>query len=244
MLTLKEKFSCKWVEDKKTGCHDWVSGISAKGYGLLYHEGRVMLAHRVAWKVTHGEWPELDVLHKCDNRRCVNPDHLFLGSNQDNVEDAMAKNRFPRGERVASAQLTDKAVLEIRKHGAAGTFTHKQLAEKYGVGVGTVKRAMNGETWKHLPGATPNKYKIPRSEKTYRPTSTRKFIPPELQPKYEVRGEWLTATELADKYGIMRPTVANRAKKGLRGEDLIAPPGKATRLSFKWNRDHGSVAPI
>jgi hypothetical protein len=87
------RFNSKWEETD--GCWDWKSYRCKKGYGRFKLEGSTKMSHRVAWELYFGPIPEgLHVLHVCDNPSCVNPLHLFLGTNQDNVDDKMAKGRY------------------------------------------------------------------------------------------------------------------------------------------------------
>lgn len=86
---------------KTTGCWVWRGTTNNKGYGMLgIGRERQVLAHRVAWESANGHVPDgMFVCHKCDNPRCVRPDHLFLGTNSDNIQDSIAKGRFRRGFR-------------------------------------------------------------------------------------------------------------------------------------------------
>lgn len=79
-----------------TQCWHWVGLNNGKGYGRMTYQGRQQVAHRLAWKAWRGEIPEgMSVLHKCDNRACVNPDHLWLGTYSDNMKDCWSKGRNP-----------------------------------------------------------------------------------------------------------------------------------------------------
>ncbi len=84
-----------WENTKKEGnCVVW-QGLISNGYGQVYKDGKTRWAHRVAWEITNGSIPKgLNVLHKCDNKPCVNPEHLFLGTQSDNLKDSVRKGRF------------------------------------------------------------------------------------------------------------------------------------------------------
>jgi hypothetical protein len=138
-------------------CWEWQAARRSSGYGVIgSNRGPTLSAHRVAWELTHGPTPDgLCVLHRCDNRPCVNPGHLFLGTYLDNNRDMAAKGRHgsrtkpeshPRGEGHPLALLTEAAVLEIRS-GGQSTATY---ASRFGVSETCVRDARRGHTWRHL----------------------------------------------------------------------------------------------
>lgn len=152
-LTPAERF---WIKvEKSDGCWLFTGGRRKAGYGMVgfVKDGRVTSAHasRYAYELTHGPVPQgLHVCHRCDNPPCVRPDHLFLGTNGDNIRDAQHKGRRPFGETVKVSRLTDSAVLDIRARRSAGAST-KSLADEYSVDRSTVYRALHGRTWSHIP---------------------------------------------------------------------------------------------
>lgn len=142
-----------WSRVTKTrGCWEWNGYTNRKGYGRITIERRVSDGvHRVSWRLLFGDIPAgMSVCHRCDNRRCVRPEHLFLGTNTDNTADMVAKRRQAKGERQALAKLTASDVTAIRARHAAGEQT-KNLAAEYGVAYMTIHNAVVGLTWKHLP---------------------------------------------------------------------------------------------
>lgn len=119
-------------------CWVWKASRKENGYGQFFVNRRPVYAHRYAYAATHGEVPEgLRVLHKCDNPPCVRPDHLFVGTAQDNANDAIAKGRVPFGERGSQARLADQQVAAIRALVAAraivGRFEKRLLARAVGI---------------------------------------------------------------------------------------------------------------
>ena len=148
----------RWLEkvrlDEKTGCLEWTAA-KCDGYGRIIIGDRTGLTHRISYEFYCSPIPEgMQVLHHCDNRSCVNPDHLFLGTNAENVADKVAKNRQARGEKVGhkgvdsgNAKLTEIDILAIRS-----TFgvTQRKLADQYGVSNQQISRIRSGKNWKHL----------------------------------------------------------------------------------------------
>lgn len=135
----------------ENGCWIWQGAASGKNdYGYIWHNGKVMRAHRVAWILFKGSLPDnLKVCHKCDTPLCVNPDHLFLGTQKENMYDAIAKNRMPKGEGSSSAKLEIKQVKEIRKLRVEG-LTLQSIANFYQISPITVFDIVHRKTWKHV----------------------------------------------------------------------------------------------
>lgn len=142
-----------WKKVNKTeGCWNWTAGVlkGAFPYGRFMLNKRKYLAHRLAYFFTQGFIPDdVDVLHKCDNPRCCNPDHLFLGTDIDNSRDCVAKGRHAYGERSGQARLSAGDVRDLRELYAIG-MSFARLAPLYGVNEATVRSAVRGDTWKHV----------------------------------------------------------------------------------------------
>lgn len=109
-------------------------------------------AHRVAYILTHGPVDDEDVVcHECDNRSCVNPHHLFVGSQADNIHDCISKDRHYRGQRTHMAKLTADDVREIRSRYAAGGESYRTLATEFGVDHTQIANIIKRRQWRHLP---------------------------------------------------------------------------------------------
>ncbi|MEP2955571.1 MAG: HNH endonuclease [Sulfitobacter sp.] len=125
-------------------CHLWQGKFyeSQGGYGWFKKE----TAHRVAWSLRNGEIPPGKVIrHTCDNPPCCNPAHLEIGDHSDNRTDCVSKGRNAKGQNHGHAKLTARQVRFIRTHHKG--WTHKAIAEKYGVARSTITRLKNGQGW-------------------------------------------------------------------------------------------------
>jgi HNH endonuclease len=128
--TLRQRLEHYSIPDANTGCILWVGRSTINGYGMLNWQQQPWLAHRLAWSEVHGRIPSaMNVLHRCDVRTCINPDHLFLGTTSDNMRDRREKERI-------RARLTNGALDAIRS--ASGS--PRELAARYGVPEGLVCR--------------------------------------------------------------------------------------------------------
>lgn len=142
------------------GC--WVWCGPADHYGSFYMDGRRIGAHRAAWFLTFGQIPDgLMVCHRCDNRRCVRPSHLFLGTAAQNTRDMMEKGRWrrayhARGEINGHARLTTADVVAIRGRAAAGE-SQRAIARSLGVSRFAVQSVVRGWTWRHVQQETGGK---------------------------------------------------------------------------------------
>lgn len=133
----------KSVSNPQTGCVVWQGRLNHKGYGLISYKGKYRSTHRIVYEALIGEIPAgMHVLHRCDNRRCVNTEHLFLGTNRDNIEDKIAKDR-------SGKKLTIAKVLEIKRMLAAGE-PHSRIAARFGIVSSIVSRIKTGHRWGHV----------------------------------------------------------------------------------------------
>jgi len=128
---------------------------TSQGYGHLSYDGQVFRAHRISYELRCGPVPEDKmVLHKCDHRYCVNPEHLFIGTAQDNVRDMINKGRDVFGENFGEnngqAKLTEDEVLQIKRLLAVGQHSQTEIGDMFGVSRGAVKQIKTGKTWRHL----------------------------------------------------------------------------------------------
>jgi len=137
---------------KKEGCWGWNASILKDGYPQI-GSGRklgISKGHRASWVIHKGAIPEgFSVLHKCDNRICTNPDHLFLGKPIENSRDMVYKGRQPKGAKNGSAKLTNEDVLEIRdlsNKGVGSSF----LSEKFSVSRHSIWKVKTHKTWTHV----------------------------------------------------------------------------------------------
>jgi len=149
---LKESFEAKVV--KKEGCWDWKGCFYSNDYALIHiHNGEKWvgaLAHRVSYKLHIGPIPDgLYVCHTCDNRKCTNPEHLWLGTCLENSKDMRVKGRECRGESRSLAKLKDDDIREIRKM-LMVQIPSAVIARKYKVSNTVISYIKNGKTWKHV----------------------------------------------------------------------------------------------
>lgn len=140
---------------KKTdSCWLWLGATNSKGYGRVGMKGKVVGAHRYSYEIHKESIPDgLHVLHACDVRHCVNPSHLFLGTNKENVNDRVRKNRGANtlgfGEGHKNSKLSDKDASDIRLMLSRG-YTGYQLAKKYSVNCQNIYNIRDRKIWKHL----------------------------------------------------------------------------------------------
>lgn len=131
-------------------CWEWRGGVNQDGYGSFYTNNTHVFAHRFSWVSTFGEItaPEIRVLHKCDNPPCANPNHLFLGTQLDNIKDRDSKGRHAdaSGVKNGRAVLKESDVIEIKRMRQKGV-AYKEIARRKGVSEGCVNHILNGRHW-------------------------------------------------------------------------------------------------
>jgi hypothetical protein len=157
-LSVQERFDQHYIPEPNSGCFLWTSGVNKKGYGKfslrVKGEELEQYAHRMSWKIHHGDIPhESWVLHKCDMPCCVNPDHLYLGTHLDNMRDRSRRGRVPRthqiglkGSENGSSKLTEGQVATIR----FSNLKSSDLAKEFQVTHYHINKIRRGAAWRHL----------------------------------------------------------------------------------------------
>lgn len=145
--------------DDTAGCWEWDGSVRGDGYGDIRRGGPKILAHRLSWSAFHGEIPkDMCVLHRCDNRSCVNPTHLFLGTYADNNADRAAKGRSAdtHGEKHPRSLLSNKDARRIVYLWSMGSMTQKTIGDLYGVSNSAVSKIVTGKHWSTVTGVKHN----------------------------------------------------------------------------------------
>ena len=148
--SVEERFNDFVIPEPNSGCWIWLGHLSTSGYARFSVNRKLVQANRYSWELHRGIIPEgLYACHTCDNRACVNPEHLFLGTQAENLKDMVRKGRDNprRGEQHAKAFLTDADVLSIR----ADQRPLDLIAQNYGVDKSYIWKIKKGWHWAHLP---------------------------------------------------------------------------------------------
>lgn len=148
--TIQERFLDSFEAVTESGCWIWTKNLFNNGYGCLTWNNNREGAHRFSYAHFKGAFDSsLFVCHKCDNPSCVNPEHLFLGTPEENFDDMRKKRRHGIGSRNGRAKLTEKDVLDIRAAEPVRGMSPR-LSRKYGVSVTMIRYIREGKTWKHV----------------------------------------------------------------------------------------------
>lgn len=155
---MDEKYIRRFWEKSKTNyensyngefCQEWTGGRRENGdeYGVFRYGEKIEYSHRFSWLITNGEIPiGRFVLHHCDNRWCINPNHLFLGTAKENAQDMVSKKRIGTRER----KLNSEDVIKIREMWNSGKFFQHELAEKFSVSISHMFNIINNNSWKKV----------------------------------------------------------------------------------------------
>jgi len=147
-----KRFDTYFTKNADTDCWEW-DGVIRTGYGRYYMGGKWWTAHRASWEIYKGSIPKgLLVLHKCDNKCCVNPDHLFLGTQRDNVRDMHQKQRanILKGSKNPNSKLTEEKVIKIRHLYSERKTSYAKLAREFKVSPKLVELVVKNKVWRHV----------------------------------------------------------------------------------------------
>lgn len=148
---IAERFWEKVDKRSPEQCWEWQGHKQRNGYGVINIDNKPRRAHRISYEIHNGAIDEnAFVCHRCDNRACVNPNHLFLGTRIDNIRDAVQKKRHAHGETFHTAKLTESKVNEIRQRYASGGITQCALGLEFGVHKSIVSKIIGRKIWRHI----------------------------------------------------------------------------------------------
>ena len=139
----------------KDECWEWNKSLNEHGYGRVYVNGKQQYIHRAAWEKIYGKIPKgMCVCHTCDNRKCFNPDHLWLGTHDENMKDMADKeillSRAARGEKQANAKFTEIQIKNIRLDYLYNNYSIHHMARMHSVSFNTMYSILKRKTWKHV----------------------------------------------------------------------------------------------
>lgn len=142
-MDLEQKFWSRVNRGDNDECWEW-TGSQTKGYGNLTHKSQTLYAHRVAYRLEHGDVPDgAHVLHECHNKSCVNPAHLKLGNHTDNMRDARQQGK-------AHHQLDAETALAVKSDYAETSMTQQQVADKHDISQSLVSLVVNEKIWSDI----------------------------------------------------------------------------------------------
>lgn len=193
-----------WDKVKKSddpyGCWEWQTSRTNDGYGVFTLNGKLVRSHRVSWVLTYGLIPSgMCILHHCDNPKCVNPSHLFLGTFKDNTMDMHKKGRAA----WPNVKLTAEQIGEIRKKYAAGDVSYRELGIEYEIDLSQIGNIVTGKCWKNVDCSLCIKAK-----------KVRKLISEEVK---EIRERYAVGDifqrKLAKEFNVTQTTISKIIKK-------------------------------
>lgn len=148
---MQPEFFATRCDASENGCLVWRGAKNSSGYGVFRKKGKNFYAHRAAWECRNGAIPEGRVVcHCCDNPACCNPEHMFIGSQRENLSDMVQKGRSAKGVGHSQAKLTDEQVVKIRERFAAGGATHAEVARDFGISREAVGQIVRRQRWAHI----------------------------------------------------------------------------------------------
>lgn len=224
MDELVDKVLSRIKIDQKTKCWEWQGAKTMNGYGSITYEKERYYTHRIMHKASKDNLDQEKryVCHTCDNPKCVNPAHLWAGSPEDNVTDAVEKDRMAgpnyEGEEHHQAQLTEDEVLEIRQKYSQAEYSQKELGKEYGVRRTQIGSIVRGENWQSVDGPTfttdeikdirkeimPDENKHKQGEKHHNSSLTEDDVI-EIREKYHNNS--IYQKDLADEYDVARSNI-------------------------------------
>ena len=136
--------------NKGSKCWNWTASYCGGGYGKIViggRKGKLYSSHRLSWEIEYGCIPKgMHICHHCDNKLCVRPSHLFIGTRKDNMQDAVKKERITKGEKQGNSKLIEEQIKSIR----TDLRTEMVVASEYNVNRATIGKIKRKETWKHI----------------------------------------------------------------------------------------------